>query len=176
MIETLGANIDRRTVITRVIDHLRHLGHKTAKEGSYKPWGLSIRVDDSETDLFLASFFKSNFQNELDYLNIKDISPRVLVVEPYRQLSWQVHSRRSELWYMMSGPVGALFSLTDAIPTNSRILLTGESIVVTRGIRHRLQGLNNWGIVAEVWVNCDPNNPTDKEDIRRVSDDFGRAE
>lgn len=176
MIETLAASINRNEVVTRILNHLSDRGHKTAKEGSYKPWGFSIKVDDSELDLFLASYFRSTFFIELRKIDPKDISPRILIVQPHRQLSWQVHSRRSEWWHTMGGPVGALLSTTDVVPSNPRILQTGESIIVDQGIRHRLQGLNNWGVVAELWINSDSNNPTDKYDIRRVLDDFGRAD
>lgn len=40
--------------------------------------------------------------------------------------------------------------------------------------RHRLVGLNDWGMVAEIWQHIDANNPSDENDIIRVQDDFGR--
>ena len=39
---------------------------------------------------------------------------------------------------------------------------------------HRLVGLSNWGIIAEIWQHTDPEKPSDEEDIVRVQDDFGR--
>jgi hypothetical protein len=43
-----------------------------------------------------------------------------------------------------------------------------------QGERHRLVGLNDWGIVAEIWMHTDPNLPSDEEDIVRINDEFGR--
>ncbi|MCU0327251.1 MAG: phosphoheptose isomerase, partial [Spirosomaceae bacterium] len=40
--------------------------------------------------------------------------------------------------------------------------------------RHRLVGVNEWGIIAEIWQHTDPKNPSDENDIVRVQDDFGR--
>jgi len=42
------------------------------------------------------------------------------------------------------------------------------------GTRHRLVGLDDWGIVAEIWIHSDPDKPSNEYDIRRISDDFGR--
>ena len=43
-----------------------------------------------------------------------------------------------------------------------------------KGERHRLIGLEGWGIVAEIWQHTDPENPSDEDDIVRLQDDFGR--
>ena len=48
------------------------------------------------------------------------------------------------------------------------------NIQLKQGERHRLVGLDNWGIVAEIWQHTDAANPSDEEDIIRVQDDFGR--
>lgn len=42
------------------------------------------------------------------------------------------------------------------------------------GERHRLVGLDNWGVVAEIWQHTDPNEPSKEEDIVRLSDNYGR--
>lgn len=51
----------------------------------------------------------------------------------------------------------------------------GNMVEMELGTRHRLVGLDDWGIVAEIWVHRFPENPSDEEDIRRISDDFGRG-
>ena len=53
-------------------------------------------------------------------------------------------------------------------------LTAGSFIQMDKGKRHRLIGLNSWGIVAEIWQHTDPNNPSDEDDIVRLQDDFGR--
>ena len=53
-------------------------------------------------------------------------------------------------------------------------LPSGALIEFAAGERHRLVGLSETGIVAELWQHLDPNNPSDEEDIVRLQDDFGR--
>lgn len=43
-----------------------------------------------------------------------------------------------------------------------------------KGERHRLIGLDSWGIVAGIWQHTDPENASDEDDIVRLQDDFGR--
>lgn len=43
-----------------------------------------------------------------------------------------------------------------------------------QGERHRLVGVDEWGIVAEIWQHTDAAHPSDEDDIVRVQDDFGR--
>lgn len=175
MIELLDSQKDCGQVISRVLGYLKDQGINQAQEGFYKPWGLSVKIDDSEIEAFLESNFRHPIlEKRLKSIDLKDISPRVLIIQPGKQLSWQVHSRRSEWWRIISGPVGAVLSKTDSIPDKQIVLQAGTPLVVDRDIRHRLQGLNNWGVVAEIWVNSDPSYPTDKDDIRRISDDYGR--
>ena len=50
----------------------------------------------------------------------------------------------------------------------------GHQIVLKQGIRHRLIGLYEYCVVAEIWQHTDANFPSDEEDIIRVQDDFGR--
>ena len=49
-----------------------------------------------------------------------------------------------------------------------------DQIVIKQGERHRLIGLNETSIVAEIWQDTDTNHPSDEDDIIRVQDDFGR--
>ena len=51
---------------------------------------------------------------------------------------------------------------------------SGALIEFAAGERHRLVGLSETGIVAELWQHLDPNNPSNEEDIVRLQDDFGR--
>ena len=41
--------------------------------------------------------------------------------------------------------------------------------------RHRLVGLDKIGVVAEIWIHTDLNNPSDENDIVRISDDYKRT-
>ncbi len=46
-------------------------------------------------------------------------------------------------------------------------------ITLDQGERHRLIGLNEWDIIAEIWKHTDASNPSNEEDIIRLKDDFG---
>jgi hypothetical protein len=74
---------------------------------------------------------------------------------------------------LVAGEAAVVTSPTDKEQDRKEILL-GETITLTQGYRHRLVGLNNWGVIAEIWQHTDPDNPSDEDDIVRVQDDFGR--
>ena len=50
----------------------------------------------------------------------------------------------------------------------------GDQIILEQGERHRLIGLDDYSVIAEIWKHTDANNPSDEDDIIRVQDDFGR--
>ena len=95
------------------------------------------------------------------------------MVEPEKKLSWQYHHRRSEIWKVIRNTAGVIISHTDE---QGEVQVKEENDIVRleKGQRHRLVGLNNWGIIAEIWQHTDLNNPSDENDIVRVQDDFGR--
>ncbi|MFV5689514.1 cupin domain-containing protein [Flavobacterium sp. ZT3R25] len=101
------------------------------------------------------------------------LSPKILVVAPHKRLSWQFHHRRVEIWKILSGVVGVKTSFTDEEGALQK-LAPDSFIQLDKGDRHRLIGLDSWGIVAEIWQHTDSENPSDEEDIVRLQDDFGR--
>ena len=54
------------------------------------------------------------------------------------------------------------------------ILNEGDIIKFQTEERHRLVGLSNFGVVAEIWIHTDLNNPSDEQDIVRLQDDYSR--
>ena len=54
------------------------------------------------------------------------------------------------------------------------ILNEGDTIKFQTEERHRLVGLSNFGVVAEIWIHTDSNNLSDEEDIVRLEDDYSR--
>lgn len=50
----------------------------------------------------------------------------------------------------------------------------GDVIRISSQLRHRIVGLDTWGVLAEIWQHSDPANPSNEDDIVRVTDDFGR--
>jgi len=101
------------------------------------------------------------------------LSPKILVVAPDKRLSWQFHHRRAEIWKVIGGTVGVKTNNTDEEGELQELSL-GNFIQLEKGERHRLIGLDSWGIVAEIWQHTDPENPSDEDDIVRLQDDFGR--
>jgi mannose-6-phosphate isomerase-like protein (cupin superfamily) len=101
------------------------------------------------------------------------LSPKILLVAPNKKLSWQYHHRRSEVWKLIRGEASIIRSETDQENPPTQMTI-GDLVELKKGERHRLVGLSDWGIVAEIWIHTDPQNPSDENDIVRLQDDFGR--
>ena len=54
-----------------------------------------------------------------------------------------------------------------------KVYYAGSQLKLNQGVRHRLVGLDDYAVVAEIWQHTDKV-PSDEEDIIRVQDDFGR--
>lgn len=136
-----------------------------------RPWGGFFVIDEGQSGKFASQFFEGV---EVDSLKISGkLSPKILVVEPGKRLSWQYHHRRAEIWRCISGTVNVITSLTDS-EGGSHQLNVGDEIRLAQGQRHRIVGLATWGVLAEIWQHTDADNPSDESDIVRVQDDFGR--
>ena len=101
------------------------------------------------------------------------LSPKILTVKPAARLSWQYHNRRAEIWQVYKGSAGIIRSNTDT-ENEMEVFNEGDQIVLEQGERHRLIGLDDYCVVAEIWQHTDVNHPSDEDDIIRVQDDFGR--
>ena len=137
-----------------------------------RPWGGFFLIDEDQAQEFADIYFDG-----LDVGGLRvagKLSPKILLVKPEARLSWQYHHRRKETWRVVEGPVGIARSLTDEQPT-AEVFQTGETVVMEMGERHRLIGLDNWGVVAEFWQHTDLDHPSDEDDIIRVQDDFDRS-
>ena len=136
-----------------------------------RPWGGFFVIDEKQAQEFANVYFEGF---NVDMLRVAGkLSPKILLVKPGARLSWQYHHRRAETWKVITGPVGIVKSSDD---TEGKITnyQNGEILVLQQGERHRLIGLDNWGVVAEFWQHTDPLTPSDEEDIVRVNDDYHR--
>jgi len=136
-----------------------------------RPWGGFLVIDELQAQEFSNKFFKG-----LDVNSLKiggKLSPKILIVKPEARLSWQYHNRRAEIWQVYKGSAGIIRSDTDA-KNEMEVYSEGNQIVLKQGERHRLIGLDDYSIVAEIWQHTDKNNPSDEDDIIRIQDDFGR--
>lgn len=136
-----------------------------------RPWGGFYVIQESQAPEFLSEFFAE--ENPHQILNRGKLSPKILIVEPGKKLSWQYHFRRSEIWKLIRGDAKVSVSETDQ-ETAPENLSVGDIVRLKQGERHRLIGGNDWGIVAEIWMHTNPSNPSDESDIVRLQDDFGR--
>jgi mannose-6-phosphate isomerase len=135
-----------------------------------RPWGGFFVINENDSEKFINHFFSD--LNKADLLRGK-LSPKILLVAPEKKLSWQYHHRRSEVWKLIDGNAAVVTSDTD-VENETTLLKKGDTITLKKGERHRLIGLDTWGIVAEIWIHTDPAQPSDEDDIVRLQDDFGR--
>lgn len=164
-------SISKATAFSVVSDYLDGLGIVVVAIDDSRPWGEFFVVADQSMPTFLAAFFPGKKQHDIS--SGLPLTPKILVVEPQRRLSWQYHYRREEIWTVLHGPVGVITSETDE-PTTVRKLVSGSEIAFGAQIRHRLIGFESYGVVAEFWRHIDFKNPSNEADIIRVQDDFGR--
>jgi mannose-6-phosphate isomerase len=163
--------MQKEQIFEKTLQKLSDKGYKIVKHDFDRPWGGFFVIEEEQTQKFAAEFF-SDF--ELSALQItQKLSPKILVVAPEKRLSWQYHDRRAEIWRVIEGTVGIKTSQTDTEgPVQSYPV--GSLIKLQQGERHRLIGLDNWGIVAEIWQHTNAQHPSDEDDIYRLQDDFGR--
>jgi mannose-6-phosphate isomerase len=136
-----------------------------------RPWGGFFVIDESQADRFVQHFF---IGVTADALRIGGkLSPKILLVKPGQRLSWQYHHRRAEIWRVVEGQVAVMRSQTDE-PGETFVLNPGDQITLACGERHRLIGLTDWAVIAEIWQHTNPAHPSNEEDIVRLQDDYGR--
>jgi mannose-6-phosphate isomerase-like protein (cupin superfamily) len=146
-------------------------GLKIASFDHKRPWGGFFVIKEEDAQQFSNIYFEGFNVERLRMAG--KLSPKILLVKPEARLSWQYHLRRAETWHIIKGPVGVVRSF-DNIEGNVNTYNKGETITLKQGERHRLIGLDDWGIVAEFWQHTDPRLPSNEEDIVRLQDDYSR--
>ena len=146
------------------------LGFSVVAKDFDRPWGGFLVIDETQAEAFANRFFHG-----LNVHNLRidgRLSPKILMVNPKSRLSWQYHDRRAEIWQVYRGTVGVVRSNNDSegplVEFNE-----GDQVKLAQGERHRLVGLDDFGIVAEIWQHTE-RIPSDEKDIVRVQDDFKR--
>ena len=136
-----------------------------------RPWGVFFVIAEEQAQQFANTYFEGL---EVSSLKISGkLSPKILVVAPDKRLSWQYHHRRAEIWRVIQGEVGVKRSPNDT-EGDLIVLKNGDTITLQQGERHRLIGLQDYAVIAEIWQHTNANHPSDEDDIVRVQDDFGR--
>lgn len=161
----------KELIFEHIAEYLQLKNLKINKQDNTRPWGGFFVIEENEAAKFIDLYFP-DFTNE--ELNISGkLSPKILIVAPEKRLSWQYHNRRAEIWKLIGGTAALITSNTDE-EKETKYLKIGDIIQLKQGERHRLIGLESWGIVAEIWRHTDIKNPSDENDIIRLQDDFGR--
>ncbi|MCZ2100746.1 MAG: hypothetical protein LC107_04315 [Chitinophagales bacterium] len=157
--------------LNQIKKQILNLGLHIVDEDYMRPWGGFFKIADADIHRFIQQFFPE-MKDELS-ASKWPLSPKILCVQPHKQLSWQYHYRRAEIWKLVKGKAAYKISNHDE-EGEVNILELGKVLVIGREERHRLIGLNEWGIIAEIWQHTDPDKPSDEEDIVRLQDDYGR--
>ena len=164
---------DISPISSKILEQLTTQGFTIVETDLGRPWGGFFKIDSQQAPAFIAQYFE-DFKLPNWALALQ-MDPKILMVKPCTRLSWQYHDRRGEVWRVVAGPVGIMMSSDDTQPEAPVLHQTGEIIEIPQGTRHRLVGLENWGIVAEIWVSTNPAQPTDETDNHRLQDDYGRT-
>jgi mannose-6-phosphate isomerase len=114
------------------------------REFSQRPWGNYTVLDDT------APTYK-----------VKQI-----IVDPGKRLSYQVHAKRSEHWFVISGVA------TVVLNGATQKLSAGQSVDVPVGTAHRCENL---GTDPVVFIEIQTGTYFGEDDIVRLEDDYGRT-
>jgi len=159
-----------RAFYKNIEEELNNLGFQIVDSNFEKPWGAYFCIDEKQVQAFGDKFFDGI---DVDSLKVKNkLSPKILIVKPNMRLSWQYHNRRTEIWQVYKGQVGVVQSDTD-IENELKNYMPGDQIKLRQGERHRLVGMVDYGVVAEIWQHTDEI-PSNEDDIIRLQDDFNR--
>ncbi len=167
----LSAETGKSEIFRLISSYIEEKGFTVVDKDDARPWGGFFVIDESQAPEFIRTFFPHLSPD--DFAGFGKLSPKVLVVAPEKRLSWQYHHRRAEIWKVIGGKAAVVVSDNDQ-ETPLRMLANGDVISLRQGERHRLVGLQEWGIIAEIWQHTDASAPSDENDIVRVQDDFGR--
>ena len=168
---TFSVETPKELVFESISEYLHRLNLTVDKQDNTRPWGGFFVIDETLSEKFIEIYFPHLTKEALSISG--KLSPKILVVAPEKRLSWQYHHRRAEIWKLIGGKAQVVTSDND-IEKETTKLNVGDIVQLKQGQRHRLVGLDGWGVVAEIWQHTDAENPSNEDDTVRVQDDFGR--
>jgi mannose-1-phosphate guanylyltransferase/mannose-6-phosphate isomerase len=89
-----------------------------------------------------------------------------IIVDPFQQMSYQMHLKRDEHWVVISGQ--AEVRIKDA----KYQLLPGEQIKISRGQKHRIKNPTNLPLI---FIEVQTGDYFGEDDIERFEDDYNRV-
>ena len=168
-LETLLSTLDNKDIFSHTKKQIEGLGFNVIGHDFSRPWGGFLLIDESQSKEFINKFISN------EDLKIENkVSPKILIINPNSRLSWQYHQRRKEIWKVLKNDIGIIKS-KDNNETEMKIFKVGDVIKIQKSERHRMIGLSDFGIVAEIWIHTDPSSPSDENDIVRLRDDYSRV-
>lgn len=168
---TLSPELQKDQVFQLVEDFLSEAGFSIAAKDNKRPWGGFFVIEESQIRHFQQKFFSELSLSDEQFA--QKLSPKFLLVAPGSRLSWQYHFRRAEVWNLVAGE-SALSRSHDDREGPVEKMQPGKMVSLAKGERHRLIGMDTWGVVAEIWMHSDPSHPSDESDIVRLQDDYSR--
>lgn len=171
MSEVIQEHADKQEAIANVESLISGLGFVVAETDFTKPWGAYFRLENTEAERFIDTYF-SDIKDQFE--TFEGLSPKYLLVAPGERLSWQYHFNRAEHWRVLQGTVGVKLADGDTEPETYEEKTEGELVQFPALKRHRLIGLQDWGVVVEIWQHINPEQASDEADIVRVADDYKR--
>ena len=155
----------------KIENEITDLGFEIISKDFNRPWGGFLVIKEGQAQDFANKFFNGINVDKLK-IGVR-LSIKILIVKPHSKLSWQYHHRREEIWKVYKGKVGVSRSMND-IQSPKIILNEKDQIKLKQGERHRLIGLDDYAVISEIWQHTDSENPSNEDDIVRISDDYGR--
>lgn len=169
-----GTSGDKSAVVSEVERVVNGAGYDIVEKNDTKPWGAYFRISNQQADDFVEEFFPGLSPKEARLgIDGAELSPKILIVSPEHRLSWQLHYRRAERWVFLT--IGGYYKSETNEQGDLQSAKPGDVVQFSKGERHRLVGAKDgYTIVAEIWQHVDPVNPSDEDDIVRLSDDYSR--
>ena len=160
-----------RCIYDITLKNIKSKNFNITKKDLNRPWGSFFLISEDNAQDFSNIYFNGLNTDEIKITG--KLSPKILIIAPNKRLSWQYHNRRSEIWKVVSGEIKVVTSYDDK-ERNEEILKEGDEIRLSKEERHRIIGIDDYAVIAEIWIHTDKDNPSDENDIVRVQDDFDR--
>lgn len=166
--------VEKAEIVKEITGYIQEADYNLVELDDSRPWGAFFKLDNNNADRFVTEFFPGMSPAEARLGNDKlELSPKILLVSPDQELSWQYHNRRAELWAFLNE--GAIKRSQTDQQGDVEVIKGGEIIKLATAERHRLIGRTAlYTIVAEIWQHTDTNEPSTEDDIIRLQDNYGR--
>lgn len=166
--------VEKQQIVAEINELINASDYNLVELDDSRPWGAFFKLNNSDADKFVTEFFPEISLNEARLGNDQlELSPKILLVSPDQELSWQYHNRRAELWAFLNE--GAVKRSLNDEQGETEVINGGEIVKLATAERHRLIGRTAlYTIVAEIWQHTDPNMPSSEDDIIRLHDNYGR--